>query len=195
MGINFLLKRAAAIIVKPREEWLIIKDENTPIEDLFARYAIILAAIPVLAAFIGQAIFGRPTLSGYVPLALKENLKQATLSYILSLTGVYLLAYIIDVLAPFFGAKRDLPGSMKIAVYSRTATWVSGILLLFPGLTLLAVVAGFYTIFLLYTGMKILKEVPPGRMGGYFAAVFFSSIIIFMGIMIIAGSLLSATSG
>lgn len=191
MGIDFLLKRAAAIILRPREEWRIIKDETTSIEDLFARYAVILAAIPVVAGFIGQSIFGRPTLDGYVPVTLRENLRQASLSYIISLAGVFLLAYIIDVLAPFFGAKRDLPGSVKIVVYAQTASWLAGSLLIFPGLSPLAIVAGIYSLFLLYTGVKILKEVPPERMAGYFAAVFFSSIIISMGILIFAGALLS----
>jgi hypothetical protein len=180
----------SAIILKPRREWPVIKGESTTIADLFAKYAVILAAIPAVAGFIGYSIFGRPTLEGYMPISLKENLRWTILSYILSIVSVFLLAYIIDYLAPFFGAKKDLPGSMKIVVYSHTASWLAGSLLIFPELSLFAIVAGFYSLFLLYTGMKSLKEVPPGRMGGYFAAAIFASIIISMGILIVIGLLL-----
>ncbi|MCK5058916.1 MAG: YIP1 family protein [Candidatus Aminicenantes bacterium] len=183
-----------AIIVKPREEWCIIKEELTTIEDLFARYAVILAAVPAAAGFIGYSIFGRPGLIGYVSISLKENLKWTILSYILSLASVFLLAYIIDMLAPFFGAKRDLPAAVKIVVYSQTASWAAGLLLVFPQLALLVVGASLYSLYLLYTGMKSVKEVPPDRLTGYFAAAIFASIVISMGILLVAGFILGSAA-
>lgn len=183
-----------AIIVKPREEWCIIKEELTTIEDLFARYAVILAAVPAAAGFIGYSIFGRPGLTGYVPISLKENLKWTILSYILSLASVFFLAYIIDMLAPFFGAKRDLPAAVKIVVYSQTASWAAGLLLVFPQLALLVVGASLYSLYLLYTGMKSVKEVPPDRLTGYFAAAIFASIVISMGILLVAGFILGSAA-
>ena len=194
MNLVFLIKRVVAIIVKPREEWCIIKEELTTIEDLFARYAVILAAVPAAAGFIGYSIFGRPGLIGYVPISLKENLKWTILSYILSLASVFLLAYIIDMLAPFFGAKRDLPAAVKIVVYSQTASWAAGLLLVFPQLALLVVGASLYSLYLLYTGMKSVKEVPPDRLTGYFAAAIFASIVISMGILLVAGFILGSAA-
>ncbi len=194
MNLVFLIKRVVAIIVKPREEWCIIKEELTTIEDLFARYAVILAAVPAAAGFIGYSIFGRPGLIGYVSISLKENLKWTILSYILSLASVFLLAYIIDMLAPFFGAKRDLPAAVKIVVYSQTASWAAGLLLVFPQLALLVVGASLYSLYLLYTGMKSVKEVPPDRLTGYFAAAIFASIVISMGILLVAGFILGSAA-
>jgi len=194
LNLVFLVKRAVAIIVKPREEWLVIKKERPSIEDLFARYAVIMAAVPAAAGFIGYFVFGRPGLTGYVPIALKENLRWTILSYILSLASIFLLAYIIDMLAPFFGAKRNLPDTVKIVVYSHTASWAAGLLLVFPQLAMLVIGASLYSLYLLYTGLKTVKEVPPGRMAGYFAAAIFASIFISMGILIIAGFILGSTT-
>lgn len=179
--------------MRPRQEWGIIKGEKIRTEDLFARYAVILAAIPAAAGFIGYSIFGRPTFEGFVPVSMKENLRLALFSYVLALASVFLLAYIIDYLAPFFGSKKDLNASMKIVVYSHTAPWLAGALLVVPQLSLLAIAASLYALFLLYTGMKSLKEVPADRMAGYFAAAIFASIIISMGILMIAGLILGNT--
>jgi hypothetical protein len=194
LNFVFLVKRAASIIVKPREEWLIIKGERTKIEDLFAKYAVILAAVPAAAGFIGYAIFGRPGLTGYVSVSLQENLRWTILSYILSLASVFLLAYIIDMLSPFFGAKRNLPDAVKIVVYSHTPSWAAGLLLIFPQLSMLVIGASLYSLYLLYTGMKSVKDVPPGRMAGYFAAAIFASIVISMGILLIAGFILGSAA-
>lgn len=187
MNLNFLIKRAAAILTRPREEWEIIKEERTTIEELFARYAVILAAVPALAGFLGYYLFGKPTPEGEtVPVSLGENVRWATLSYALSLGSVYLLAYIIDVLAPYFGSKKDMTTSTKVVVYSHTASWTAGILLVVPQLSLLAIFASLYSLFLLYTGMRSLKEVPAERMAGYFGAAIVASIIISFAILLVA---------
>ena len=39
MSFGFLVRRVFAILRRPRQEWEIIENEKTAIEDLFARYA------------------------------------------------------------------------------------------------------------------------------------------------------------
>ncbi|MCK4766388.1 MAG: YIP1 family protein [Candidatus Aminicenantes bacterium] len=194
MDFGFLVKRVSAILRRPREEWEIIKKEKTTIENLFARYAVILAAIPAAAQFVGFAIFGRPTLEGYVPVSAAENARWTIVSYALSLASVYLLAYFIDSLAPYFKAKKDLLAVMKVVVYSHTASWAASVFLVFPPLFLAAGLLSLYSLFLLYTGMKSLLGVPARRMTGYFAAAILASIVISLGGLLVGGVLLGSAA-
>ena len=54
-----LVARVKAIALKPKEEWVKIKAETTSVSELFTSYAMILAAIPAVAQFIGFALIGR----------------------------------------------------------------------------------------------------------------------------------------
>ena len=49
-----LVARVQAILLKPKEEWVKIKDEPTTIQQLFVPYVVILAAIPAVAQFLGM---------------------------------------------------------------------------------------------------------------------------------------------
>jgi len=53
-----LVERAKNIMFNPKQEWEVIKTESVTIGDLFTKYAIILAAIPAVAGFIGYTLFG-----------------------------------------------------------------------------------------------------------------------------------------
>jgi hypothetical protein len=53
-----LLERAKNILLTPKSEWEVIKDEPLSISGIFTKYAMILAAIPALAGFIGYSLVG-----------------------------------------------------------------------------------------------------------------------------------------
>ena len=50
--------RAGAILLKPKEEWIKIKDVPATVQQLFTRYAMILAAIAAISRFIGNGLVG-----------------------------------------------------------------------------------------------------------------------------------------
>jgi len=53
-----LVDRAKNILITPKTEWEVIKNEQTTTADLFTKYVLILALIPVIATFIGQSLIG-----------------------------------------------------------------------------------------------------------------------------------------
>ena len=53
-----LVDRAKNILITPKTEWEVIKNEQTTTSDLFTKYVLILALIPVIATFIGQSLIG-----------------------------------------------------------------------------------------------------------------------------------------
>ena len=53
-----LVDRVKNILITPKTEWEVIKNEQSSTADLFTKFAMILAIIPVLATFIGQSVIG-----------------------------------------------------------------------------------------------------------------------------------------
>ena len=187
MDFNAIIKRAVGILTKPNDEWKVIKGESATIQDLFLKYAIFLAAIPAIAGFLGWILIGRSFLGITVRAPFGNSILWAIFSYVFSLAGVFLLGFIIDSLAPSFGSKKDLVVSMKVAVYAYTAIWVAGIFYLIPNISFLAFIGGLYSLFLLYMGIKDLKEPPQDKAVGYFAA----TIVIALVISVIIGMLVT----
>jgi hypothetical protein len=184
-----LLERAKNILLTPKSEWEVIKDEPLSISGIFTKYAMILAAIPALAGFIGYSLVGVSIpFFGNFRYPLGRGLIWALSTYILSLAGIFILALIVDKLALSFGAKKNLAASVKTVVFAYTASWIGGIFAIFPSLSMLAALVSIYSLFLLWMGMKSLKEVPPNRILGYFAVTLIAAIAIFFVISLIVSS-------
>ncbi len=174
-----LIERAKKILLSPAKEWEVIKGENLTIVDMFTKYAMILAAIPAVAGFIGYSVIGISYGFGTFRVPIGTSLVWAIMQYILSLAGVFLIAFIMDVLAPTFGCSKDLVAAVKIVVFSYTAAWVAGILNIIPSLGILVGIASIYSLYLMYMGMKIVKEVPNDKMVGYFVVTIIAAVVVF----------------
>ena len=184
-----LVDRVKNLLLSPAKEWEVIKGETWTTADLFTKYAIILAAIPALAGFLGYTFFGLSYGFGTIKLGFGTSLTWAILTYILSLVGVFVLGFIIDALAPSFGSTKDLVASLKVAVFSSTAGWVAGILNIFPALSILVVIASIYGLVLLYMGLERVKSVPKEKMVGYFVVVLIAAILVYVVIGAIVGGI------
>jgi len=184
-----LVARVQAILLKPKEEWLKIKDEPTTIQQLFTKYVVILAAIPAVCQFLGWAVIG-----GFrIPYAGRSWMSRALLyaifSYILSLVVVYALGFIINTLAPNFSSTQNLPMAMKLAVYSMTPVWIMGIFNLIPALSVLSILGSLYGLYLLYLGFATpLMGTPKEKVAGYFGV----SLVVVIVLMVIVGVILTA---
>jgi len=72
--------------------------------------------------------------------------------YVLSLVGVFVVAYIIDFLAATFGAQKNSANAMRVSAYAPTAAWVAGVFNIIPALSFLGIL-GLYSLYLLHTGI------------------------------------------
>lgn len=183
-----LVERAKNILLTPAKEWDVIKGEQLTIMDMFTKYAMILAAIPAIAGFIGYSLIGISYGFGTFRVPIGTALVWAILQYILSLGGVFLIAFIMDALAPTFGCTKNLVAAVKIVVFSYTATWVAGILNIIPSLGILVGLASIYSLFLMYMGMQKIKEVPKDKMVGYFAVTIIAAVVVYFVISMIVGA-------
>ena len=174
------MERIKGILLTPKEEWQIIAGETTPIPELYKNYIILLAAIGPVASFIGMSLIGVSLpVGGAYRVSIMTGIVSAVVQYILTLVGVYILALIIDTLAPTFTGEKNIDQAFKLAAYSYTPGWLVGIFALIPALGVLGIL-GLYGIYLLYLGLPVLMKSPREKSTGYTIAIIIAAIIIFV---------------
>jgi hypothetical protein len=185
-----IVSRVQAILLKPKEEWVTIREESTTVAQLFTSYAMIVAAIPAVSQFIGLAILGRQIpFRGMVRYGFGTAFFYAIFSYIATLLTAYILGIVISALASSFASKQDQVSAMKLSVYSMTAAWVAGILHIIPVLRMLAWIGFFYGLYILYLGFSAeLMETPKDKVLTYF----FVSLAVALAVTIVLNLILGA---
>jgi tetrahydromethanopterin S-methyltransferase subunit C len=175
-----LVDRVKNILLTPKTEWQVIDAESTTVGDLYKGYIIPLAAIGPIAQAIGWSVFGMrvPFLGSYrTPIG--TAITQAVVTYVLTLIGVYVLAIIIDKLAPTFSGTPSQIQALKVSAYSSTASWVASIFTLIPALSILSIL-GVYSLYLLYLGLPVLMKSPAEKALSYTVVVILCAIVLFL---------------
>jgi len=185
-----IVQRVKDIILKPTDTWAQTKTEQTTIRELYTSYAMILAAIPPIASFIGMSLLGYSFFRFSYRLSFGWGISHAVVSYILSLVGIYVVALIINALAPNFGSQKNMINAMKVAVYSWTPSWIAGILMIIPALAPIAMLLSLYSLYLFYLGLPVLMDTPKDKAMGYCIVTIVVSIVVFILIGVISNSLL-----
>lgn len=183
-----LVERAKRILLQPGQEWQVINTETTTTADLYRSYIAPLAAIGPVASIIGMSVVGVsvPFFGTYrVPFG--TAISHAVVTYVMTLVGVYVLALIINALAPTFAAEKNDMQALKVAAYASTAAWLAGVFTLIPMLSILGVL-GLYSLYLLYLGLPILMKAPQEKALAYTAVVVVAAIVVFAVISVVAGA-------
>lgn len=174
-----LVDRVKGILLTPKTEWAVIETEPATPASLYTGYAIPLAAIPAVAGFIGWSVVGINVLGTSIKLPMSDGLVGALVRFVGALLGVFVLALIIDALAPTFGGQKSSIQALKVAVYSSTASWIAGIFLIIPSLGILSIL-GLYSLYLLYLGLPQLMKAPADKAVGYTAIVVVVGVVLFL---------------
>jgi hypothetical protein len=157
-----LVERAKAILTTPDTEWPVIAREQGDPAYLFTNYVLYLAAIPAIASFIGSVMIGVGTPVGTLRVGIFTGLIGAILEYAFAFVGVYVVAMVVDALAPTFQGEKNFQNALKLAVYSYTPVWLAGIFLLVPGLRFLQIL-GLYGFYLFWKGLPVLMRSPQDK--------------------------------
>lgn len=180
---NSLIARVKGILLKPAAEWSVIDGETSSIADIYKSYILPLAAIGPVATLIHSLAFGQGAFGITYRPSFMSAVSTAIIGYLATLVIVFLLALLIDFLAPKFEATPNRDKAFKVAAYSATAGWVAAIFNLIPGFGILTIL-GLYSIYLLYVGLPILMKVPEDKSAVY------TIVIVVCGV--VAGFILSA---
>lgn len=166
---NLPIQRVKNILLSPTTEWPVIAAESTTPKELYLKYVMLLAAIPAVGMFIGMTMVGISVpFLGNLRIDFGTGIAQAIMQYAMSLGMVWVMALIIDGLAPKFGSEKNFIQSLKLVAYAMTPGWIAGILNILPSLGMLAVLASLYGLYLLYIGLAPMKNPPAERQASYF---------------------------
>jgi hypothetical protein len=180
--VNFskLIDRVRLLLTSPRTEWPVIAAEPATVGGLYTGYVMILAAIPAICSFLKFTFVGFDPLGlGAYRTGVGAGISSAVLGYVLSLVSVFVVALIIDALAPTFGGQKDRTQALKTSAYAYTAAWVAGVGILVPWFSFLILIAGaIYSIYLLYLGLPHTMKAPADKAGGYTAVTVVIAFIL-----------------
>lgn len=172
-----LIQRVTDILIKPKDTWPVIAQEPADVASVYSRYVVFLALIPAVCGFIGLSVIGVSGFGVSFRVPLVTGLVNMVVGYVLSLAAVFVLALITDAFAPTFGGSKNQINALKLVAYGSTAGFVGGVFSLIPSLSLLGLLAGLYSIYLIYTGVPVLMKCPPEKAAGYTAVVVVCGIL------------------
>ncbi len=141
----------------PDREMQVINRENETISHHYTHHVLLMAAIPVICAFIGTTQIGWNFGDGTIlKLSWFTGLALAVLFYGVMLAGVAVMGRVIWWMARNYPQRPSLAHCMVFAGYVATPLFLSGLVALYPLVWLCALVgtvALFYTGYLLYLGI------------------------------------------
>jgi hypothetical protein len=173
-----LADRVRNIVLTPRTEWPVIAGEAATVKSLYVGYIAILSAIGPIAIAISSGLAALPVVIA---------------AYVIGLAFTYVIALIIDALAPTFGGEKNFIQSLKLIAYAYTAAWLAGIAHLIPWVgTIVGLVASLYSFYTFYLGVATLKKCPQEKALVYSIVV--AVCFIVLGI-VVGGVLLTSLVG
>jgi len=175
-----LIDRVKAILLSPGAAWDRIDAEPATISGLYTGYVGILVGISVVAGLIGSLVFGYGAFGFVYRPSIISAVVNAIVSYALALAMVFVLALVIDALAPSFDGQKSQIQAFKVAAYSGTAGWVTGIVGIVPQLAPLAILGSLYGLYLLYLGLPKLMKVPQAKALGYTVVTIIVAVVLFI---------------
>jgi hypothetical protein len=174
-----LVDRARNLCLTPRTEWSVIAGESATPAGLLGGYVGPLALIGSTAGLVGGTLVGTtlPFVGTYrVPIL--SGISMAIFTFVMTLVGVFALSWVIDLLAPSFGAQKSSEQALKLAAYSSTPALLASVLQIVPALAILGVVGAVYALYLLYLGLPRLMHCPEEKAAGYTLVVVVCAIVL-----------------
>jgi hypothetical protein len=163
MAVN-LVSRVQKILLSPKAEWDVIDTEPPDVTGVLTTYVAPLVAISAIAGLIGALIFPVTVMGITVRPSITALAIGAVVQIIMGIVMVYVVAFIIDALAPSFGAQKNFNQAFKVAAYSPTAAWIGGLLGIIPAIAIIgALVGGIYSLVLLFLGLPKLMKAPADK--------------------------------
>lgn len=194
-----LVDRAKNILLNPKPEWDVIAKEPATVGSLFTGYAVPLSLLPVVGTVIAMGLLGIGAGSlapmGIATVGVGIAAGMAAVGFVLGLVMLWLMSFIVNAVSPSFNGKSDLVSATKLMAYASTPSWVAGFIAPFlgpvGGLVSLAAIA--YVVYLIYTGIRPVMEVPAEKVAGLTVVIILIYIVLSLIISMFIGAMLITT--
>ena len=168
-----LVDRAKNIILTPQTEWQVIAGEEPNVGQIMTGYVIPLALIPAVASIIGWGVVGGGITS------FSYGIASGIVAFGVAILSVYLVALVVDFLAPNFGSQKNMGRAVQLVAYSSTPGWVAGILNIFPFIGWLAMLASLYGLYLMYLGLPHMMKTPQEKVVIYLIVGIIAVVVVY----------------
>ncbi len=191
-----VLNHIWGLYAHPKEEWQSIEKRHE--SGLYSLIHIMtIALIPAICGYYAAAHIGWSIGSGEVIMLTKDSaIMLAVAMYVALIVGVFALAYLIHWMAITFDSAPSFTQSLELAAYASTPLLMVGVTALFPILwfvVLASLGAICYSVYLLYSGVPIMMNIPEEKGFIYASSVVTCGLILMVGLL--AATAMMWTSG
>jgi hypothetical protein len=184
--VIMILNHIWGLYAHPKDEWQTIeKRHESLIYSLM--HILIVALIPAICGYYAAAHIGW-TIGVGDPIKISQSSAQlmAIAMYFALVIGVFSLAYLIQWMAKTFDSKPSFVQSLELAAYTATPMLMVGVAALFPVLWFVALAglaAVSYSVYLLYSGVPIMMNIPEEKGFIYSSSVVTCGLVLLVAIM------------
>lgn len=199
LDLTKILDRAKAVLLDPKNIWSTIKSESATPKDLITGYLGVLLAAGAIAQFVRSVFLGISVMGVTVKSGLVDGLTYSVLSLILTIVGMYVMAAIMQKIAPKFEGSTTIDSTFRLLAYSTTASALGQILLILPvpGIMLATFALGLYGLYTLFQGITPMTGVPEARRVPFLlVSIVIGAVIMFVvNALVLSSFAPSSTSG
>ncbi|MCW8866411.1 MAG: YIP1 family protein [Colwellia sp.] len=181
-----ILNHIWGLYAHPKDEWQTIEKRH---ESLMysLMHILVVALIPAICGYYAAAHIGW-TIGVGDPIKISQSSAQvmAIAMYAALVAGVFALAYLIQWMAKTFDSSPNFVQSLELAAYTATPMLMVGIAALYPVLWFVALAglaAVSYSVYLLYSGVPIMMNIPEEKGFIYSSSVVTCGLVLLVGIM------------
>lgn len=149
------LNRLKNLLTNPNQTWLEISQEQNTVQNILKYQLLVFALIPVLCAFISDAVIGIEMFNKIHRKPIYSSLVNSFLYYLSIIAFVFLLSFGLKVITIFFELKVGFINTFKIINYSIFPILFFSLLNLIPGASFLVYLIAIYSIYIFYKGLPI----------------------------------------
>jgi len=181
-----ILNHIWGLYTAPKKEWQTIEKRHESL--MYSMVHIFtIALIPAICGYYAAAHIGW-TIGAGDPIKLTESnaLFMSIAMYFGLIGGVFALAALIQWMAKTFDSNPSYIQSLELAAYTATPMFMVGIAALYPVLwfvALVGLVGVSYSIYLLYSGVPIMMNIPEDKGFIYSSSVVTCGLVLLVGIM------------
>ena len=181
------LQHIIGLFTDPTNQWEKIREQYKGSQKASIGHIFILALIPAVSGYIGTTQVGwRIGVGDPIKITGESAFAIAIIYYLALLVGVFTIGWVIHLLGKAYELEKPLPLCLALAAYTATPLFLIGIMQVYPVLwlnLLIGLPALAYTVYLLYSGLPLMMEIPAERGFLYSSAVLAVGLIALVSLL------------
>ncbi|MDR9467020.1 Yip1 family protein [Marinospirillum sp.] len=173
------------VFYNPEKEWSKVKYDKYSVLQYYTRDLIWMCALAPIALFFGTTQIGWSIgLGEYVKLTAASAAPIALAFYVALLVGTGVMARVIHWMEKTYGSDASIERCMALTTYTATPMLLAGLAGFWPHIwfvVAVGLVALSYTIYLLYTGVPKIMDIPEEQ------GFMFATSILTVGLVVLVG--------